>query len=319
MHRRAVTAPDRNRRYEMDGSAATASPPSSTPSMRRVFLPPPRRKPSKSDNIYRRMGAPVRWHPCKTQSAPIGTFSYDHGSAGVPPAQEQRARCLRSQLMIYEPAFGPSTEPSRCARCRRSDWKNSFTAASITANVTPLAEGRALKTTSHPGPNSSRCFRTTSRNRRLTRLRCTEPPTARETVSPILLSALPVWSTNASRKSKFRRRPLSYTRRNSADRNKRACLGKPYRWFARFEMMCSPKSRRAFVIVLLVRDGEAMSAPRTPARKNCSPVLGAHPLAEAMRLGPLSLIWLVGSLRHAFPLSFKTIGHSTIFDNTGAP
>lgn len=144
------------------------------------------------------------------------------------PARTQRKR-----------AGGTPALPTQV--CERSDSKQLFTAASNAANVTCLAEGRALKTTSHPWPNDPMCFRTASRNRRLTRLRSTEPPTARETVRPILLSAFPVWSTNARRKSKFRRRPLSYTRRKSAERNRRAGLGKPYRWFARFKVMCSPK------------------------------------------------------------------------------
>ena len=59
----------------------------------------------------------------------------------------------------------------------------------------------------------------------------------------------------------------------------------------------------------LVRDGKALAALRATARENLTAALGGHAGAEAVGLGTLPLVWLVGAL-HVFLLNNMVRGTS---------
>jgi hypothetical protein len=91
-------------------------------------------------------------------------------------------------------------------------WINFPIARSISGNDAPKAARRGLTTMSHCRPISARCSRNASRIRRLMRLRTTDPPIARGTVSPRradLRAGSGRARQNAANKGPERRIPLS--------------------------------------------------------------------------------------------------------------
>ena len=158
----------------MGGSAANAWCPATRPAPRRVFPLPASCIQNRSDETGR---------PKASMARPIAYIDVT-----APP--------LRSAFLDHLPHF----------------WINFSIACSISGNDAPRAARRGLTTMSHWLPISERCSRNASRMRRLMRLRTTDPPIARGTVSPRraeLRAGSGRARQNAANKGLERRIPLS--------------------------------------------------------------------------------------------------------------
>ena len=158
----------------MDGSAANAGFLAIPPAPRRAFPPP-------ASCIQNRSGESGR--PRASMARAIAYIDV------TPPP-------LRSAFLDHFPHF----------------WINFPSARSISGNDAPRAARRGLTTISHWHPISERCIRKAARMRRLMRLRTTDPPIARGTVSPRraeLRAGSGRARQNAANKGPERRIPLS--------------------------------------------------------------------------------------------------------------
>jgi hypothetical protein len=104
------------------------------------------------------------------------------------------------------------------ARARR---KPPTTSAFNSVNVEPEAAGSARTTTDDPDGRCSHSSAIMARKRRVTRLRTTAPPTARETAKPAMLLASPVFATYTTAVRVPALAPWRMTRRKSSLRRSR--------------------------------------------------------------------------------------------------
>jgi hypothetical protein len=141
-----------------------------------------------------------------------------------------------------------------------------------------------------PFSREGRCTARASRIRRRSRLRQTAEYALLDTANPIRSSGSGAFSTRTKHRTSAPSilRPEAKTRRNAAcPRN--AC-------------------RRRFTQLPFVTHCQLVPPLRAPARQHLPAVLRRHPLAEAVRVLPLSLVWLIRSLHASSLLTAHPLG-----------
>lgn len=145
---------------------------------------------------------------------------------------------------------------SAFARARR---KPPATSAFSSSKPTVAAAGSARNTTREPCGRCSNSSAMMARKRRVTRLRTTAPPTARETAKPVMLFASPVFARYTTAVRVPALAPVRMTRRKSSPRRSRRLADSttpterrdpyddgPSKWFARHGYACAGGNRASW-------------------------------------------------------------------------